>query len=585
MDDLALTRALEAYRDAVDPTVDAYQFVRSIRNHSGGADVARGFATAMLQRCYLNHPDVTDDLLEDVVETWWEYDESEDEPDLTLEEYITIQLDLVQERAAEFAASANNEAVKARMAEKFEAEAGALRRWLDGVGRTGALVLADVPGEVQDGKGTLRVPDRLTVRGRDATAPDTYSNALAAVNAMGVRPRFNQLTQQVEFGRAPDGVGPGWTSAMTETGLSLLRLAMSRRWQGNDYQPSKENVLEAVKAVAFMDRYEPVRDYLEGLFWDGTPRVRRLFGDYFGCEATGDGAERYVEEVSLRFMVGAVLRATDPGCKFDTLPVIRGPQGSGKSSGLRALFGDEWFSDAELPNLKDKDAPQLLHGVWCQELSEMTSTRKSEVDVLKAFTARQVDRYRPPYGRVVEDHPRRCVFVGTVNSGGYLLDDTGARRFWPLSQGAGTEVDLEGLRRDRDQLWAEAYGLAAAGERPVMDRPLWAVAGELQRDETTEDPWVDRLGPFLDERARDWERYALEGETVVDADGEEVPPPPGDRVHTRELYEALGLGSREQTKASAQRIKSAMEHGVGGWSHRRGVRIGGTVGAGFVRSG
>ena len=127
----------------------------------------------------------------------------------------------------------------------------------------------------------------------------------------------------------------------------------------------------------------------------------------------------------------------------------------------------------------------LLRGIWVHEFAELESLSRSEVTTMKAFVVRQVDRVRDPYKRIVRDVPRRCVFVGTTNEGGYLRDSTGNRRFWPLT--LMSRVDVPSIVRDREQLWAEASSLEAGGASDVLPGSLWPVAADRQADEATKD--------------------------------------------------------------------------------------------------
>ena len=223
----------------------------------------------------------------------------------------------------------------------------------------------------------------------------------------------------------------------------------------------------------------------------------------------------------------------------------------------------------------EEAAHELAQG-WRDRLAEWNLGPGDVADLLtlKAFCSRTVDRVRPPYGRSSIDVPRRCVFIGTTNEGGYLTDPTGNRRFWPLEVIA--EVDVEALRRDRDQLWAEASALEAQGVSIVLDQGLWSLAAERQAEETTEDPWADLVRQFI-EGLRSSEAAWMAGE-------EEAPPvPAADRVHTLSLFEeALDLSKAQRTGAAAQRLKAVMTEALG-WSHRRGVRVGDKTAAGFVR--
>lgn len=421
----------------------------------------------------------------------------------------------------------------------------------------------------------------LTVNPKTSVAPDTAKNALRAVHGSGLHPRFDELKQRVVFaGNMPwvDEYG----RELNDHTARLARLLLMQIKQGSDYQPSKENVFEAVMTLAYADKFNPILDYLDDLTWDGQSRVERLFSDGFPC-----GSGPYTAAVSRCFMVGAVARQRSPGCKLDTMPVIKGPQGSLKSTGFRDLFSTDWFSDAEMGDLRNKDAAMNLEGVWVHEFAELAGLRAGDMDVLKAFMSRAADRFRAPYGRTVEDHPRRIVFAGTVNEGGYLSDPTGGRRFWPLEMEPGSRVDLDWIVENRNQLWAEADVLFKSGIGHILPEDLWSVAAERQSNETVDDPWTDQIAEMLAKRRRyraDFEAhtgdYAPEEIKGALAQSNLPEPPLATKVHTQDILGHLGLEGDRQTRIHAQRIRRAME--ALGWTYRRSVRIGDRVGAGYV---
>jgi predicted P-loop ATPase len=182
------------------------------------------------------------------------------------------------------------------------------------------------------------------------------------------------------------------------------------------------------------------------------------------------------------------------------MTIMEGKQGLMKSTAIKALF-DPWFTD-EIEQLGTKDASMQVAGVWGIEVSELDAMSKAEVSKVKAFLTRTTDRFRPPYGRRVTQHPRGCIFIGSTNSSNYLKDETGARRFLPVKV---TKIDIEGLRRDRDQLWAEARVLYEA-------KTLWwftssdegiaamAIAEEEQEARYQADAWERPIASYLDSR-------------------------------------------------------------------------------------
>jgi predicted P-loop ATPase len=179
-----------------------------------------------------------------------------------------------------------------------------------------------------------------------------------------------------------------------------------------------------------------------------------------------------------------------PGTKFDNIVVLEGQQGTGKSSAVAILAGRDFFSDQDLLTLDAKAQMEALEGVWLFEIPELAGMRRADVEKIKAFASRWEDRARPAYGRFRENRKRRCIFVGTTNDNEYLNDPTGNRRFWPVATGT---IDLDGLERDRDQLWAEATALEVAGESITLQRELWPEAAAAQAARMEEDTWIEAL--------------------------------------------------------------------------------------------
>ena len=249
-----------------------------------------------------------------------------------------------------------------------------------------------------------------------------------------------------------------------------------------------------VDMVAQKNSFHPVRDYLEGLpEWDGTPRVRSWLFDYCGVKTSDENPNRYAEAIGEKFLVSAVARIMEPGCKVDHALVLESPQGCGKSSAVRILAAG--FSTDQIADLGSKDASMQLRGVWFAELSELDALNRSDIARVKAFLTQQTERFRLPYGRRVIDLPRQCVFIGTTNSDTWLKDETGGRRFWPVRCGL---IDTVGLLRDRDQLWAEALHLYRSGVRWWLEDQLTVQdAIEEQRGRYVEDVWQPKIEQFI----------------------------------------------------------------------------------------
>jgi predicted P-loop ATPase len=285
-----------------------------------------------------------------------------------------------------------------------------------------------------------------------------------------------------------------------------------------------QTAAQAVEIVAQERTFHPVLDYLDELEWDGKQRLDHWLTEHLGVVETP-----YTQSIGRAALIGAVARIRNPGCKLDTVPIIEGAQGVGKSSAARVLF-DPWFSD-DLAELGTKDAALQMQGAWGIEISELDAMSRAEVSRIKAFVSRTTDRFRPPYGSRVIESQRACVFWGTTNSDAYLKDESGARRFWPVKAG---RIDLDGLRRDRDQLWAEANRLHAAGAA------WWIVNPEAQRIAEGEqvaryhgDPWDDAIGEYL--------------KTVADVSIAEI------------LHEVLHIDIGRQTQADMNRVARCLK--------------------------
>ncbi len=193
-------------------------------------------------------------------------------------------------------------------------------------------------------------------------------------------------------------------------------------------------------------------------------------------------------------MISAVARIMRPGIKADHMLILEGPQGAKKSSALKALAGEEWFTD-ELAEIGSKDAAQQMRGTWIIEIAELDAISRAEVSRIKAFLTRTIDRYRPPYERYVIAVPRQCVFAGSVNPDTYLRDETGNRRFWPIRCGV---IDLDALQSQRDQLWAEAVARYREGAVWWLNEPeLIALAKGEQEQRYQGDAWDTRIDRWL----------------------------------------------------------------------------------------
>lgn len=295
--------------------------------------------------------------------------------------------------------------------------------------------------------------------------------------------------------------------------------------------------------------YDPVREYLTALTWDRKPRIERWLIDY--CKVKD---EQYVRHIGLRFFVSAAARGLDPGCKVDTVLILKGAQGVLKSSTFSVL-GGEYFSDSPL-DLGNKDARIEASARWIIELAELAALGQAGLERNKAFLSASKDFVRPPYGRASETFARHCVFVGTTNAKEFLIDDTGNRRYWVAE--VGDRIDLDGLRRDRNQLWAEAVHRYRADERWWFNADEQIEADKIAAAYLEENPWADKIAEWywgLNEQKRS--KIGVSGVSLGDV-GElalAIKPADLDR-HKRHLGKALrhaGWTQRDVGKARLSR--------------------------------
>jgi hypothetical protein len=247
---------------------------------------------------------------------------------------------------------------------------------------------------------------------------------------------------------------------------------------------------EALVTVARRREFHPVRDYLDGLRWDGVQRLEKLMSDGFGAK-TGD--PRYLALVGVKLCLSAVGRVYEPGCKVDEVVILTGREGARKSTGLRALAG-QWFSDAHV-DMKSKDGIMAIAGVFIYELGELDSVQRAEMSTVKRFISTQTDRYRPPYAANMKDRPRQNILVGTTNEEEFLgRDGHGDRRFVPVKTDA---VNVEWIEDYRDLLWGEAKARYDAGERWHYAAEDYALLADAQDAHRMEHPWTSLIRRWL----------------------------------------------------------------------------------------
>lgn len=257
---------------------------------------------------------------------------------------------------------------------------------------------------------------------------------------------------------------------------------------------SKDLIRDSVAKIANINKYHPIKEYLEGLTWDGAPRVETMLVYWLGASDTP-----YTREVTKRTLIGAIARIYQPGCKFDNVLTIKGDQGIGKSTIWDKLAG-VWFNDS-IKNFKGKEAYELLQGSWIVELGELSAMKKAESEEVKSFLSKRVDRYRRAYGEKAENYYRQCIFVGTTNETDFLRDRTGNRRFWivPIKKGQeGERNPMDMTQEDIDQIWAEAKLMYDKEGLRDLSAAIKQEAAKIQEDFAEEDPDRAQIEMYLD---------------------------------------------------------------------------------------
>lgn len=328
----------------------------------------------------------------------------------------------------------------------------------------------------------------------------------------------------------------------------------------------KDMILNCFVEVTTSHRYHPIRDYLSALNWDGTERVETLLIDYLGADDC-----MLTRTITRKFLAAAVARVFRPGCKFDYVTVLQGEEGIGKSTLIRKIAGEEWFSDS-LSDMSGKEAMETLQGSWIIEIGELNAIKRSEVESVKAFVSRQVDAYRPAYGRTREDHARQCIFFATTNEQAFLKGYNGNRRFWVVPCNAehpksAFDIDDE----TRNQIWAEAVEIYKNGEPLFLSKELEREMRNRQEEynELSQDVRIGMIQDFLDKKLPpDWTQMSADQKVVYLADEEAIEQRGTylrDKVCVAEvLVECLHERIDEKTRYRANEITALLSR-IKGW--------------------
>lgn len=367
---------------------------------------------------------------------------------------------------------------------------------------------------------------------------------------------YNQLLATVMLRRAPPTLpslpntpspalpGP-YPRPLDDIDHAAITAYFERTWSPKF---KMETVKTAIAHEAWLNQYHPIRDWLRTLHWDGVARIDGWLNIAFGCPD-----DLYHRAVGSKFLIAAVRRVMQPGCKFDSMMVVEGEQDLGKSTALRRLFGDTWFTDDMHPKLDGAEAARSIQGYWCIEMAEIEQILRHEAETVKAFLSRQTDRVRPLYINLYKEMPRQGVFVGSTNAKEWLRDSTGNRRFWPVSA---THARFKWIEEFRDQLWAEAVQREMRGP----DDPLGSIhlddalqrqaAKEQQAERLEQDIWTDRVRAYCSGRP-----HVQISELVSSPDGLNMPTDRQNRatqMRVGKILDGMGWTSRRRRIGSAK---------------------------------
>lgn len=379
------------------------------------------------------------------------------------------------------------------------------------------------------------------------------------------------------------------TDEFASCGMTLGRLPWDnrdekRRWKDVDdagfyrYMETfygltgREKLDNALMLVSAQNRINDVKQYLQGVQWDGVKRLDTLLSDYLGAEDTP-----YTRAVIRKSLCAAVARAVTGGVKYDYMPIFVGPQGIGKSTFL-SILGREWFSDS-LTTFEGKEAAELIQGTWINEVGELTAFTKQETQVIKQFLSKTDDIYRAAYGRRTERYPRRCVFFGTSNDTEFLKDTTGNRRFWPVDVGVypAKKSIWEQLPKEVDMIWAEAYVYWQFGEKLFLPKEIEILAEAAQEEHKELSGKEGIIIDFLEKEIPDnWENMSLmDRRTFLNGN---MRVPEGKKLVKREKTcaaeiwaECFGGDPRYMNKRDSREINQVLS-GIKGWQKTRTPR-------------
>ncbi|MXV44701.1 hypothetical protein GS501_06545 [Saccharibacter sp. 17.LH.SD] len=348
---------------------------------------------------------------------------------------------------------------------------------------------------------------------------------------------FDMMNQQCEI---REEISNKWHPVTSEDETHIQCRLQSLGLTGLIVQTTRQTIEKICKENSF----HPLHDWLNTLQWDGKERVSSWLSTYLGTEDTP-----YTRGIGLCFLIGMIARIMEPGCKMETMLILEGKQGTGKSRACAILAG-KYFGD-HLPNLSDKKKiGEYLLGKWLVEASELEVMRKKESTELKAFLSTQTDDFRAAYARRNVKIPRQCVFIGTTNQSEYLRDETGARRYFPVKTGV---IDTKALAQDREQLFAEALHLFKQGEKWWPSPELQHMANQETEKRYESDLWDEPIKEWLDRQETSSSSYP------PSFSNERRNSPPRLITSTRILTEALSMPHERQDQRAKRRVNGIMK--------------------------
>lgn len=348
----------------------------------------------------------------------------------------------------------------------------------------------------------------------------------------------------------------------------------------------EKRIFDACSLSCHRHSFNAVKNYLDALpAWDGVPRLDTLFCDYLGAEDNG-----YVRAAARKSLTAAVARVMSPGIKYDTMPILAGRQGLGKSTLLRML-GGQWFSDS-LAAFEGKEACEMIQGVWINEVGELNGLNRAETNAVKQFLSKVEDIFREPYGRRTTAYPRRCVFFGTTNEAEFLRDKTGNRRFWPIDCGVKPAVKsvFTDLPLEVPQIWAEALTAWQLGEPLYLEGEALKISEKAQEEHSEQSAKDGIIREFVSrEIPPDWDKRTIGQRQIywrADFEKEGIERVPREKICAAEIWcECFGSDIKFMKRTDTLEINAVLAKLQGWEKSSAAIRFGAEYGVqkGFKR--